>query len=272
MTKTTPTRTATLAALLVTAGLLSIVPATAETVIRARIPAPGAPGVSVIGDGVTQFVPLGVGKTVVVDLPRDAKDVLVADPKIANAVVRTSRRAYLIGVAVGQTNVFFFDAEGRQIMGFDIAVTRDLNGIRAAIKRMFPDSEIRVDGVSDGIVLSGIASSPAEAQQAYDLAARLAGDANKVVNSITVRGRDQVMLRVTVAEVQRDIIKQLGIDISGALSYGQTVLDFNNANPSRCWARRWSTPTPSRGRGAASARRCAPWSAPVSSGLSRSRT
>ena len=47
-----------------------------------------------------------------------------------------SRRAYIIGIEVGQTNVFFFDAEGKQIAGFDIAVTRDLNGIRAAIKQV----------------------------------------------------------------------------------------------------------------------------------------
>ena len=80
-------------------------------------------------------MPLGVGKSIVVDLPGDIKDVLVADPKIANAVVRTSRRAYIIGVAVGQTNVYFFDAEGKQLMAFDIAVTRDLNGIRAAFKQ-----------------------------------------------------------------------------------------------------------------------------------------
>jgi pilus assembly protein CpaC len=145
--------------------------------------------------------------------------------------VRTSRRAYLIGVAVGQTNVFFFNAEGRQIAGFDIAVTRDLNGIRAALKRVLPDADIRVEGLADGIMLAGSAGSPMESQQAYDLAARLAGDGAKVVNGITVRGRDQVMLRVTVAEVQRDVIKQLGIDLSGTLSHGTTVLDFNNANP-----------------------------------------
>src|SRR5215475_2636334 len=44
-----------------------------------------------------RFVPLGIGKSVVVDLPRDAKDVLVANTQIANAVVRSARRAYLIG-------------------------------------------------------------------------------------------------------------------------------------------------------------------------------
>jgi pilus assembly protein CpaC len=187
--------------------------------------------VSVLGDGAAKFVPIGVGKTVVVDLPRDAKDVLVADPKIANAVVRTSRRAYLIGVAVGQTNVFFFDASGAQIVGFDIAVTRDLNGIRAAVKRMFPDAEIRIDGVGDSIMLSGSAANQMEAQQTYDVAARLAGDAVKVINNITVRGRDQVMLKVAVAEVQRDVVKQLGIDLNGTLGGGNAVVNFNTNNP-----------------------------------------
>ena len=68
----------------------------------------------VAGDSSSRFVPLGVGKSVVIDLPRDIKDVLVADPTIANAVVRTARRAYIIGVKTGQTNVFFFDADGQE--------------------------------------------------------------------------------------------------------------------------------------------------------------
>lgn len=179
----------------------------------------------------SRFVPLGVGKSVVIDVPRDIKDVLVADPKIANAVIRSARRAYLIGVAVGQTNVFFFDGEGRQIAGLDIAVTRDLNGVRAALKQSLPAADIRIEGVGDGVMLSGSAGSPAEAQQAVDIAARLVGGPEKVVNSITVRARDQVMLKVTVAEVQRDVIKQLGVDLNGSLGYGSSVLNFETSNP-----------------------------------------
>ena len=89
-----------------------------------------------VADGQMNARPLslGIGKSIVIDLPRDIKDVLVADPKIANAVVRSSRRAYIIGTAVGQTNVFFFDAEGRQITGFDIALTRDLNRDRKSTR------------------------------------------------------------------------------------------------------------------------------------------
>jgi pilus assembly protein CpaC len=178
-----------------------------------------------------RFLSLGIGKSVVIDLPRDIKDVLVADPKIANAVVRSAQRAYIIGAAVGQTNIVFFDSAGQQIAAYDIAVKRDLNGVRAALKQVLPNADIQIDGVGDGVVLTGTASSQIEAQQAGDLAARLAGGADKVVNSIVVRGRDQVMLKVTVAEVARNIIKQLGIDLTANLNYGTAVVNFTNANP-----------------------------------------
>jgi pilus assembly protein CpaC len=178
-----------------------------------------------------RFLSLGIGKSIVIDLPRDIKDVLVADPKIANAVVRSSQRAYIIGAAVGQTNIVFFDSAGQQIAAYDIAVKRDLNGVRAALKQTLPNSDIQVDGLGDGVVLTGTAASPIEAQQAGDLAARLAGGADKVVNSIAVRGRDQVMLKVTVAEVARSIIKQIGIDLSANLNYGTAVVSYNNVNP-----------------------------------------
>lgn len=181
--------------------------------------------------GAARFLPLGIGKSVVIDLPREIKDVLVADPKIANAVVRSAQRAYIIGAAVGQTNIFFFDSDGQQIAAYDIAVTRDLNGVRAALKQAFPNADVNIEGVGDGVMLTGVVTSPADAQQAADLASRLVGGADKVVNSIVVRGRDQVMLKVTVAEVQRDVIKQLGVDLNGTLNFGTNVVNFNNTNP-----------------------------------------
>ena len=192
-----------------------------------------APVAPVAADGQmnARFLALGIGKSVVIDLPRDIKDVLVADPKIANAVVRSAQRAYIIGAAVGQTNIVFFDSAGQQIAAYDIAVKRDLNGVRAALKQTLPNADIQIEGVGDGVMLTGSVASPIEAQQAGDLAARLAGGADKVVNSIAVRGRDQVMLKVTVAEVARSIIKQMGIDLSASLNYGTSVVTFNNANP-----------------------------------------
>ncbi|HYW63626.1 MAG TPA: type II and III secretion system protein family protein [Bradyrhizobium sp.] len=215
------------------AAALTLNPALTPVVASDRA-VPVAVGESQIN---ARFLSLGIGKSVVIDLPRDIKDVLVADPKIANAVVRSAQRAYIIGAAVGQTNIIFFDSAGQQIAAYDIAVKRDLNGVRAALKQTLPNAEIQIDGLGDGVILTGSVSSPIEAQQAGDLAARLAGGAEKVVNSIAVRGRDQVMLKVTVAEVARSIIKQLGIDLTGSLNYGTAVVNFNNANPFTAFGR-----------------------------------
>jgi pilus assembly protein CpaC len=210
-------------------GLIALASATFGNFAAAGEPHAPMPTISGT-DGTTRFIPLGVGKSVVIDLPRDARDVLVADPTIANAVVRSARRAYIVGVKVGQTNILFFDGEGRQIAGFDVAVTRDLNGVRAALKQMLPHAEVRIEGVADGVMLNGIVANPGESQQAYDIASRLVGD-GKVVNGLTIRGRDQVMLKVTVAEVQRDVVKQLGIDLNGSFNIGTAVVDFNTSNP-----------------------------------------
>ncbi len=197
---------------------------------RASEPPPSSAKV-VASEFSSNFIPLGVGKSVVVDLPRDVKDVLVADPKIANAIIRTVRRAYIIGVTVGQTNIYFFDAEGHQLAGFDIAVTKDLNGLRAAIRQMFPDGNVRVEAIADGVILTGTVQNMVDAQRAFDVAGRLAGDVTKVINNITVLGRDQVMLKVTVGEVQREIIKQLGINLNGQFGRGNAVVNFSTNNP-----------------------------------------
>ncbi|MGB8040919.1 MAG: pilus assembly protein N-terminal domain-containing protein, partial [Pseudolabrys sp.] len=125
---------------LTVSGLVSIAPAAAADT-------PNMPVIKMAASEATsRFVPLGIGKSVAIDLPADIKDVLVADPKIANAVIRSSRRVYMIGVAVGQTNIFFFDADGKQIAGFDIAVKRDLNGVRAALKQAIPDADLHIEG------------------------------------------------------------------------------------------------------------------------------
>src|SRR3954469_17506784 len=158
-------RTAALAALLLGTSLAPMAPATGADAAHVPVIKVAA------SEATSRFIPLGIGKSIAIDLPADIKDVLVADPTVANAVVRSSRRVYMIGVKIGQTNIFFFDAEGKQIAGFDIAVTRDLNGVRAALKQSLPDSDIRIEGVGkDAVMLSGSAATQAEAQQAYDVA------------------------------------------------------------------------------------------------------
>ena len=212
----------------------AVLPATAQnTVIPTNITVTSADA------GQPRRIELGIGKSVIVDLPRDAKEVFVANPKVANAVVRSTRKIFIIGQADGQTNVVIMDAEGRQIANIDINIGRDLNLLRRTLKAAMPSSQINVVPVGDTIVLTGQVNSAGDALQAMDIAKGFVSTstvgatavAGQVVNSLTVKGKDQVMLRVTVAEIQRVILKQLGINTAGEWQVGKLAGSFALDNP-----------------------------------------
>src|SRR5690606_9943753 len=111
-----------------------------------------------------------LNKSVVIDLPSDAYDILVANPAVADAVTRTAKRIYLFGKAVGETNIFVFGANGQQIVSLDLAVERDVAGLEANLKRFIPGSDIHVELVNDNVVLTGTVETPLDAKRAADLA------------------------------------------------------------------------------------------------------
>lgn len=178
---------------------------------------------------VSRALSLPRGKSAIVDLPVDARDVLVSDPKVADAVLRTPRRIYVLGVGAGQTDAVFFDAAGRQILSLDIRVDQPVAAIEQTLKRIAPESDIKIEAVSDSLVLTGAVASAAEGERVQRIAERFVAKPEMIVNALTIRGAEQVMLKVRVVEMQRNIIKQLGIDTSALL--GQAGLpQFTVAN------------------------------------------
>jgi len=207
------------------------------------------------GGTIDRTVKVGLDKSLVLDLPRDARDILVSNPDIADAVIRTPRRIYVTGVKVGQSNVIVFDRAGQQIVSLNLQVERDTGELSGLLQRLIPDSDITVEIVSDNIVLTGTVKNAADSQKAQDLAnvfanggaqaqpAAAAGSGgsgaaasggvqislasaapttpqSQVVNMLTIEGEDQVHLKVTVAEVQRNVAKQLGITMNGDINIG----------------------------------------------------
>src|SRR5262245_26799738 len=108
----------------------------------------------------SRFVRLGLNKSMVIRLPTPTRDVLLGNPAIVDAVVRTQNTAYLFAKSVGQTNAFFFDAEGRQILSLDIEVALDGKALQKLISRAIPDSHITVDTVNSNVILAGTAATP----------------------------------------------------------------------------------------------------------------
>jgi pilus assembly protein CpaC len=161
-------------------------------------------------------ITLGLGKATVIQLDADARDVLVSNPDIVDAVVRTPRRIFLLGQKTGQTNAFFFDGAGHQILSIDVRVEKDTGDLGSMIHANIPGSDIHVSGLNDNVVLTGSVSSAQDSQRAQDLAGRFAGDPTKVVNMLKIGSGEQVMLKVRVAEMDRNIAKQFGVNLSEA--------------------------------------------------------
>ena len=194
-----------------------------------------------------QRVNLGLNKSIVIDLPEDAYDILVANPGVADAVTRTSRRIYMFGKSVGETNIYVFGANGQQIVSLDLKVERDVSGLEDYLKRFIPESDIKVELLNDNVMLTGTVDTPLDATRAVELArifvsggeattgqysqTAAGGSANggvaidnpdstrrtsQIVNMLQIIGEDQVTLKVTVAEVSRSVMKQLGVNMVAA--------------------------------------------------------
>jgi pilus assembly protein CpaC len=196
---------------------------------------------------VSRTVKVGLNKSVVIDLPRDARDILVSNPVIADAVIRTPRRIYVTGVAVGQSNVIVFDRAGQQIVTLDLQVERDSSTLASMLRRLIPDSDINVEIVSDNIVLSGYVKNAGDSRRAQDLATVFGNGgqqapqgaegsssngpvSSQVVNLLSIQGEDQVQLKITVAEVNRTLAKQMGVDWDATnISIGNLALSATTA-------------------------------------------
>lgn len=164
--------------------------------------------------GLPQKLSLSLNKAAILELDRDARDVVIANPEIADAVVRTPRRIFILSLSVGQTNAIFLDGEGRHIATVEIAVSADVDNLNAYLRREVPDANVTADGVGSSVVLSGEVASLSEAGVAQDVALRTVEEPEQVVNNVAIHDRQQVLIKVRVSEMSRSIAKQFGINAS----------------------------------------------------------
>jgi len=117
-----------------------------------------------------RFLRLGQGKSIVVRLPRGATDILIGDPKIVDAVIRSKKMIYIFAKEQGETNIFFLDKGGNPILSLDVEVAKDPVSLQKIINRALPKSHIKVEMMGDTLILSGVARTASEAEQALKLA------------------------------------------------------------------------------------------------------
>lgn len=156
----------------------------------------------------------------IIQLPRPAASVLIADPEIADVQVKSPTLLYVFGRQSGETTLYAMDDRENSILAVNVIVTHNLSGLRRAIKSALPGLDISLRSFDGGIVMEGHVSSPAEAADVHTLVNSYLGANQSVLNRLIVDGSDQVLLRVRVAEVARSELKQFGIHMENLFNAG----------------------------------------------------
>ncbi len=161
-------------------------------------------------------ITIGLDKSIMIELPVDVSDVLVSNPEVVDAIVQTPRRIYLLAKDVGEANAFFMGPGGRKVLLLEISVMRDLAALNEMLNNLIPGANIKVATVGSNVALTGSVITPTDANRASELASRFLKNKDGVVNMLSVATKEQVLLKIKVAEIQRDALKRIGVDIPGA--------------------------------------------------------
>ncbi len=161
---------------------------------------------------VPDIIILPLNNSEIFDLPSDVRDVLVGNPAIADVVIKTPRLVSIVGKRIGDTNVFFLDDQGREILRLEVRVDLDVAALGKAFLELMPGERIKATAVNADIVLTGTVRSARAAEDARLIARRFVKEDENIVNMLRIAGGQQVLLKVRIAEMSRSVGKALGFN------------------------------------------------------------
>lgn len=155
-----------------------------------------------------RLISVPVNKAVLVDFNVPVTDVRVANSAVADVAVTSTKQILVSGKSFGTTQLVVWVDGGTQTM-FDVAVDVDMERLQASIRSTEPRARVQAGSVMDTVVLTGTVPTAEAAQHIMDIAGIYS---KQVVNHMRVAGVQQVLLRCTVAEVNRSATRQLGFN------------------------------------------------------------
>ncbi len=176
-------------------------------------------------------MPLELHKGRLIKLRAAAETVFVANPEIADVQIKSPTLVYVLGKAAGETTLFAVDRREQVLASIDLHVSHNLDRINASIRILHPEAEVQLASVGDTLVVDGMVDSITTAENIRRVAAGAIGDPEKVMLRLGVNAPTQINLRVRVAEVSRDIDKQLGFNWSIAGSAAGIAFGIATSNP-----------------------------------------
>lgn len=161
-----------------------------------------------------------VKKGELIQLPAPAASVFVADPAVADVQVASQRAVFVLGMASGSTTLFALGENDNVIFSAEIIVEQSLDEITDLIAEEYPHADIRLRSTPTGVVVNGSVSTPSVADGIITLASQFVGVDDRVINRLSVDAPTQVNLRVRVAEMSREVTKELNVNLSGVVRSG----------------------------------------------------
>jgi pilus assembly protein CpaC len=161
-----------------------------------------------------------LGKAEILNLKTPIADVLVANPGVVDVMAVRSDQLYMVGTALGDTNLMIMDEDGNIVRRVNIHVQMDTKKLSDTINELYPEESVQVRALTDQVVLTGHVSTPAVSNSIANLVAQYVGEVKGragsvdevVTNMLSVAGEQQVMLRVKILEVSRSALKDLGLE------------------------------------------------------------
>lgn len=179
------------------------------------------------GNGLS--IPVNQGQLVRIDKP--VESVFVANSEIADVAVKSPQLIYVFAKRPGQTTLYAVGANDEILASITLSVTHNVSRLGQTFAEMMPGRNITATSIEGGIVLTGAVSSPGEAEDARRLAARFIGQNEEVINRLQVTAPNQVNVRVRIAEVNKQVLRNLGINWDAAIQSGGFAFGLLTAFP-----------------------------------------
>ncbi len=182
-------------------------------------------GLKIRDQEIIQTVRLKVGQSKVLRTPFAITRISVADPEVADIILTSPQEIYINGLAPGVTNLSLWGKS--RFTSAKVTVEADVTLLKEKLAQVLPGEKIAVQTADESIVLSGEVSGPVAQQTATTLAAPFAGGKrDRIINLMHVGGVQQVLLAVRVAEINRNVAKELGVNftIVGPNSLGVSAI------------------------------------------------
>ena len=158
-------------------------------------------------------IALSTGRARLVTLPMAVSDIMISDPEVADVQMRTPRQAYILAKKAGETSLFAVAPSGQVIYSANLRVTDNVESVGEMLKMALPESQITATPMNGILLLTGVAASPMDSLEAERLSKALVGSDVEVVNRTKTATPVQVSLQVRIAEVNRAVVRNIGVNL-----------------------------------------------------------